>query len=449
MSRTITIWKKHGVLGLMGLLAFACLGSAQANTTVFQEPFNSSTGSFSSSGYVYTGSYGVRMRGGSAPGVITSPVISTQGYTDISLSFDRSADSLGSGEFGIAEYSLDGGSNFSVVHATGNTSLSRVTVTLGSAGGQTGLVLRFRTNSGSFYGKMEVKNLVLSGSPAGGGGGGDNGGGSSGGSHQTSMFNASYQGRGSTSSCNTSYAIRGYEPSSSGTFPLFIYTVGTGENYLSDNAISTIQEMAARGYVAATVNYSNSSFGNCSTLSSRANCIYNGNNGQSAVAQLCARGKADCSKGIVVAGLSQGSIMAVLARNYDNRVRAAYGQAIGVKYSIYDLSSCVANGNRSLPSNRLRAVTGAQDGFMGSSPTSVRNQLRDLTGINGGAYSYTGLNTNGSGWYMVANAEVDDGNASHCYMFVGGCTGVEDSNWRGNQGWSLDINLDWLQSFTD
>jgi hypothetical protein len=261
-------------------------------------------------------------------------------------------------------------------------------------------------------------------------------------------FSTTYSARGSTG-CTSTQSITGYEPASSGTYPVFIYTVGTGEDYQSNNALTTIEAMANKGYVAATVNYPNSTFGSCSTLTNRARCIYNGSSTSSAVAKICARSKADCSKGIVVAGLSQGSIMAVLARNYDTRIRAAYGQAIGVKYSVYDLSACVADGNRTLSSTRLRAVTGEEDGFMGSTANSVRDQLRALTGIHGGFYSYSGLNSNGSGWYMVANSEVQDDTAKHCYMFRGGCTGNEDIGWRRNHPWSLDTNLDWLTNFTD
>ena len=43
-----------------------------------------------------------------------------------------------------------------------------------------------------------------------------------------------------------------------------------------------------------------------------------------ALSQLCTRPKADCSKGIVTAGFSQGSHLAAIAGNYDSRIRATF-----------------------------------------------------------------------------------------------------------------------------
>ncbi len=262
-------------------------------------------------------------------------------------------------------------------------------------------------------------------------------------------FTASY--RGGSSSCGTAYSIQGKEPSSTSRFPVFIYMVGTSETYNNASALAAVEEMAGRGYVAATVQYPNSSFGDCTTLSARSKCIFDATSASSAVAALCSRPTADCSKGIVVAGFSQGSILAILAKNYDTRVQAAYGLGAGVQYSFYDLRACVASGKRALSSSRLRAVNGEADGFMGGSESSVRAQLQELTGRS--CTSSSCLASDGSGWYIVKHAEVSDGNAEHCYMrATGGCNGSQsslDQKWlNGTYNWSVDPNMQWLAGFT-
>lgn len=262
-------------------------------------------------------------------------------------------------------------------------------------------------------------------------------------------FTATY--KGGSSSCGTTYSIQGKEPSSTSRYPVFIYMVGTSETYNNASALAAVNEMAGRGYVAATVQYASSSFGSCSTLTARSKCIFDASSASSAVAALCSRPTADCSKGIVVAGFSQGSILAILAKNYDSRVQAAYGLGAGVQYSFYDLRACVANGKRTLTSDRLRAVNGEADSFMGGTESSVRGQLQELTGR--GCTSTSCFASNGSGWYIVKHAEASDGNADHCYMrATGGCSGSQnslDQKWlNGTYDWSADTNLQWLTGFT-
>jgi hypothetical protein len=260
-------------------------------------------------------------------------------------------------------------------------------------------------------------------------------------------FTASYK---NGTNCGTSYNISGREPSLAGTYPVFVYMVGTSESYTHASAVAAITSMADRGYVAATVAYPNSSFGSCSAISAKAQCVFNPNSAASAINALCSRPKADCSKGVVVSGFSQGSIMSILAKNFEPRVEAAYALGAGVQYSSYDLRACVANGKRSLPSSRLRVVNGELDGFMGSNASSVRAQLQELTGLTCGSSAYSCLQSNNSGWYMVSSAEVSDGSADHCYMRSGGCLASKlDATWNtGAAPWSLEINLDWLSGFT-
>jgi hypothetical protein len=270
----------------------------------------------------------------------------------------------------------------------------------------------------------------------------------------TTSFTATYTGQGSgASTCNSTFNISGQEPSTTGTFPVFIYMVGTSETFTNASATAAVAGMASRGYVAATVAYNSGTFSGCSTISGKARCIFNPSSSASAISRLCARAKADCSKGIVVGGFSQGAVMATLAKNFDSRVEAAWGMGDGVIYSIFNLTSCMADGNRALPSNRLRVVDGEKDQFIGPTASNVRSQFETLTGLSCGSSAFECLQSNGSGWYILQNAEVGDGSADHCYMRrTGDCSGSQSSldlNWQtGTDAWTLNANLDWLTGFT-
>lgn len=257
---------------------------------------------------------------------------------------------------------------------------------------------------------------------------------------------------GNGTSCSSTFNIEGREPSTAGTYPVFIYTVGTGESYTSPIAIAAIQGMANRGYVAASVQYPNSTFGSCSTIGNRAKCIYNPSSANSAVSKICARTKADCSKGIVVAGLSQGSVIAVLAKNTEPRVRAAYATGTWPKYSFFDLSSCMNNGKHTIQSSQLRIVNGDNDQFDGGSLSAARTNTAAVSGVSCGSTAFSCLQPNGSGWYLVQAGEVQDGNADHCYMLNGdGCKAGTplDTGWQnGSSAWDLNPNLDWLTTQT-
>ena len=270
-----------------------------------------------------------------------------------------------------------------------------------------------------------------------------------------STFNTTYKG-GSTSSCGTTYNIRGMEPSSSGKYPVYIHIGGTGESYTSAWAMAAVEAMAQKGFVAATIEYDNGSFGTCSTIGQRAKCIFDQAKAASAITTICARSKADCSKGVVTGGLSQGSIISVLSRNYDNRVRASMGQGSGSTYTAaYNLSSCMANGNHVQPGNRLRIINGERDMFVGGTESIARSQAELVTGIKCSGLSPTQcLQSNGSGWVVVKDYQVNDLYADHCFMGLGTygaqCTGVlaVDTNYKyGSGAWALPATTNWLKSF--
>ncbi|GAB1259472.1 YncE family protein [Aurantivibrio plasticivorans] len=134
--------------------------TAFAQTTVYEESFDNGTGQYTTSGRVYSGSYGVRLRGGSSSS-ITSPSISTQGFEDLSISFDRGTSGLDSGEAGIAEVAINGGS-FQPIEST-QSSAQRVTFELPQSADNSSLQLRFRLSASSFFETYEIDNIVLEG----------------------------------------------------------------------------------------------------------------------------------------------------------------------------------------------------------------------------------------------------------------------------------------------
>lgn len=262
-------------------------------------------------------------------------------------------------------------------------------------------------------------------------------------------FTSSY--KGGTTSCGTKYNIKGMEPISTGKKPVFIFMAGTNETYDNATAMAAVKGMADRGYVAATVEYASALFGRCSALQTKAKCVFDKSSAQSAVAAICSRLTADCSKGIVVGGFSQGALLAIMGKNFDGRVQAAYGMGAHKSYAgLFDTSTCVGDGTRTLPSTRLRIVNGEGDFYGGGTQTSVRDSSQVVTG-----YKCSGnncLQPEGNGWRMVLDSEVADGSADHCYTRASGCLGSQnelDAGWAtGGNDWQLKANLDWLTKFT-
>lgn len=235
----------------------------------------------------------------------------------------------------------------------------------------------------------------------------------------------------------------GHEPSASGKFPVAVWLTGTGADFAGEGALAFTRSMASLGFVAASVDYTNDSYPTCSVLSTRASCVFNASSSSSAIAKLCAREKADCSKGIVVAGISQGANIASLAKNYDSRARAAYLLSNVVTPSFYDNTSCLKDSATVFTASEIRIVSAEKDEFM-TGISETRSNLVTATGR-----SCTGnscLSADGSGWYIVSNGEVSDGVADHCYLLNGGCFSDEIDPYyeTSTAAWSGWTNLKWL-----
>ena len=265
-------------------------------------------------------------------------------------------------------------------------------------------------------------------------------------------FTMSYGGGGG---CSSTYQIKGYEPVTAGHYPVFVFLTGTTMPFDGSVDENLIQYMGGQGFVAATVQYANGTYpSSCSTAQSRASCIYNTSSSTSAISKICSRANADCAnKGIYVSGFSQGANLSSMAANYGANMRAAYLIGNGdVAGGFYNLSGCLDKSHLTFSSSQLREVDGQSDQFFGGSQSGVQKQLQNVTGVSCAAGSYDCLQADGSGWRIVANSEVSDGTADHCYYYSGAnytCSSFSaiDTRWNtGSVDWEKIQDLTWLAS---
>jgi hypothetical protein len=261
-----------------------------------------------------------------------------------------------------------------------------------------------------------------------------------------------------TDNFNLTQSIAYQLPNSSrfgpGPYPVFMYAPGTYETYTDPLAMEFVAAMAARGFLAATVQYDNNeAVQTCSTYTPRAQGIYDVNRSTSAAGVLCSSPYANCTKGIVSSGVSQGGFMAVLAANYNPKVKAVFALSMSDYALNVSLSyPCVDKPNTVLPENRLTIVNGAADPFFGG-----QQPLENVSGYtcaNGSSQCWS-PDGDGAGWYIVQNSQNKNGYAGHCYFLdVAGndpnsCVGIGDPSWLppADYNWSLGPNLDWLATF--
>jgi hypothetical protein len=240
----------------------------------------------------------------------------------------------------------------------------------------------------------------------------------------------------------------GQEPAAAGRYPVFVYFVGYIGVYTAVDAQRIVTEMAGRGFVAASVEYTSGLLDglDCATTQNKASCAFSPTTTTSALYKLCHRAKADCSKGVVAAGISLGGAVVLLARNYNPNVQAVWTMATGTGN---DTASCVEPPYRALPPSRHLALSGQADVTIG--PVD----LNAVTGLSCPTTSTECPYTDGAsfptaGWYQVQNAQVADGAADHCYQLSGGCSGTTlEANWAppSSYAWSLGPTLDWLKTF--
>jgi hypothetical protein len=265
--------------------------------------------------------------------------------------------------------------------------------------------------------------------------------------------------------CLKRYRIVGHAPAAAGTHPLFLYFVGTNisgnateaQDYQSATPLHVTAAMAARGYVAYTVQYDN---GLATWLSNRkavVRCLFDQAAPGGLIEQLCqpqagnsSSNAIDCNKGIATWGHSLGGAIAIGARNIEPRVRAAWATGVGG----------VKNPDGSapaLPKNRIRIVNGSKDavpilGWLIGNSNDARRLSRELAltpAQDCPGQQHQCLRPDGSGWILVQPGELSPRrNPDHCWFYATACAQrssfVEANFIEGQSRISINENADWL-----
>jgi hypothetical protein len=251
------------------------------------------------------------------------------------------------------------------------------------------------------------------------------------------------------------------QPAEAGQYPVFLFFIGTLRKHDNAAARDIVDRAARRGFVAASVDYDTIAFdfdaeGVCDSIGKKAGCTFPADSPsapESALGIICGNERigggdaglrADCDRGIVVAGFSQGGALAMLARDHDQRVQAAW--VIGFHdQGLIDKEplGCMHGrdgrppGPRRLPTKRLRMVVGEAD-IMLRRP--LQPHLEAATGRTCPAGTRGPcLADDGSGWGIVPNRECTK-KCIHEYL---------DDRRFGEAGrwWGVEEGLDWLTSF--
>jgi hypothetical protein len=245
--------------------------------------------------------------------------------------------------------------------------------------------------------------------------------------------------------CLETQTFYGSEPAAAGKYPVLIYLHGTLADWSGNQeGQNFVQLAAAHGFVAVAFTYDSwLTFNSPREIDLHANCMFNTASPGNAITQVCAQAEADCSKGFVVAGFSQGGAIAGRAANLNTGVRGAW--AIGVNGPNIPAAIAAPTGTRTLPNNELRITVG-----QGSVATNTAGQP-DLSALNAmtgqSCTTFNCLQPDGSGYYVVSNSETSSGVASHCYWFSNSncyAPTFDPVFVGGTAPWSLSTNLSWL-----
>jgi len=163
MTNTLSRYRAARVCAALSLL---CAGAVAQADTLFTENFANGLNGFTAAGPVTTGTFGVRMAGtfGGTDGSVTSPAITTTGFSNIRLSFTRATTGLDNGEAGTASVSINGGA-FTAVD-TQRTINARTTLTLAAATANTSIRLRFAINASNGQELYTVSSILVEGDAA-------------------------------------------------------------------------------------------------------------------------------------------------------------------------------------------------------------------------------------------------------------------------------------------
>ncbi len=121
---------------------------------VYQAGFNH----FSTSGSVSTGSASATLRGGDSDAIMTSSVINTSGYNNLTLTLNRTTFGLDAGESYILAISIDG-SSYTTLESTRNVNGSD-TFSIGPANSVT---VKLTLDASSYFEKLSLSALSVNG----------------------------------------------------------------------------------------------------------------------------------------------------------------------------------------------------------------------------------------------------------------------------------------------
>jgi dienelactone hydrolase len=260
-------------------------------------------------------------------------------------------------------------------------------------------------------------------------------------------------------SCSQAREFVYYLPQGEGPFPIAVYLPGTVSSYDTGEVHLYLQELARRGFLAAAVDYGQNSilcsFGCC--YKGKADCVFDAGSETSLISTIAAKLPGDPALGVVAWGHSQGGYVAALSGDKNPFVVRALATGTAKPAGIYE---CLEPGTRGLASDRLRFILGEHDEVTSPSQADddgeipgLRRQLAHLTEqpecANEGLWSC--FRGDGSGFYLVQDAEPSDGTADHQYMLfdADGSLWTSDvldpryleDTWRP---WSLPAQVDWL-----
>lgn len=234
--------------------------------------------------------------------------------------------------------------------------------------------------------------------------------------------------------CSRSLNADVWEPAAAGKYPVAIVTVGTFGSITAPAYQELAKEFGRQGFVAIVADYNTwedlTKPIPMDRVKAKANCMYNPSRPESVMTKVCARAKADCTKGIVTSGHSQGGAMALLGYDYDSRIDAAHVWGTG-------------NGPFPMPKSKVRVIAGERD-TGGKTPAD----LNAMTGLNCDDQWECFIGPDGSGWRRVQNGEVTDGDADHCFTTNDGCGGpIDVKAMDASKNWSYPANVTWLKKF--
>lgn len=248
--------------------------------------------------------------------------------------------------------------------------------------------------------------------------------------------------------CQETQPVYGAEPTTGGPYPVVIYLHSTLADWANNNEGQLFAAAAAaQGYEAVAFTYDSwLTWSSAAQIDSHAECMFGADAPGNAVSQVCARAKADCSHGILVVGFSQGGAMATQAANYYPHTAAVW--AMGVNAPVVPQELPAPGGTRALPNSALRITDGWSD--LTSSGSYNASAVEQITGDTCGTNPDC-LQPDGSGYYVVTNAQDPGGNSSHCFMDLDGDCSTDPVFNSGfappsTQPWSLISGLDWLKT---